>query len=76
VEAELIGRSATWLVQPATTWRVTASAKLVELPHGPINTPLPLKVDTHTPHFRDSTCKAVIISAVARRSLVGRVVML
>jgi hypothetical protein len=51
VEAELIGRSATWLVQPATTWRVTASAKLVELPHGPINTPLPLKVDTHTHHI-------------------------
>jgi hypothetical protein len=23
----------------------------VELPHGPINTPLPVKVDTHTKHI-------------------------
>jgi hypothetical protein len=44
---------------------VTASAKLVELPHGPINTPLPVKVNTHTPHFGDSTCKALLISVVA-----------
>jgi hypothetical protein len=27
-------------------------------PHGPINTPLPVKVGTHTPDFGDSTCKA------------------
>jgi hypothetical protein len=45
-------------------------------PHGPINTPLPVKVNTHTPHFGDSTCKAPILSEVARRSLVGRVVRL
>jgi hypothetical protein len=60
VEAELIGRPSTWLGWQAATWRVTASTKSVELPHDPINTPLPLKVDTHThtPHFGDSTCKA------------------
>jgi hypothetical protein len=51
VEAELIGRSAMWLGQPTATRRVTYSAKLVELPHGPINTPLPVKVDTHTHHI-------------------------
>jgi hypothetical protein len=28
---------------PATTWRVTTSAKSVELPHDPINTPLQWK---------------------------------
>jgi hypothetical protein len=54
------------------------SAKSVELPHGPINTPLPVKVNTHThtPHFGDSTFKALFLSVVARRSLVGRVVRL
>jgi hypothetical protein len=76
VEAELIGRLAMWLGRPATTWRVTASAKSVELPNGPINTPLPVKVDTHTPHFVDSTCKALFLSVVARRSLVSRVARL
>jgi hypothetical protein len=30
----------------------------------------------HTPHFGDSTCKALILSVVARRSLVSRVVRL
>jgi hypothetical protein len=30
----------------------------------------------HTPHFRYSTCKALILSVVARRSLVGRVARL
>jgi hypothetical protein len=30
----------------------------------------------HTPHFVDSTCKALILSVVAKRSLVGRVVRL
>jgi hypothetical protein len=39
VEAELIGRPAMWLGWSVTTWRVAASAKSVELPHGPINTP-------------------------------------
>jgi hypothetical protein len=48
VEAKLIGWPAMWLGRPVTTWHVTASAKSVELPHGPINTPLPVKVDTHT----------------------------
>jgi hypothetical protein len=51
VEAELIGQSTTWIGLPATTWRVTASAMSVELPQGPINTPLPMKVDTHTHHI-------------------------
>ncbi len=32
--------------------------------------------NTHTPHFRDSTCKALILSVVARCSHVGRVVRL
>jgi hypothetical protein len=30
----------------------------------------------HTPHFGDSTCKALILTVVARRSLVGRVARL
>jgi hypothetical protein len=38
--------------------------------------PLPVKVDTHTTHFGDSTCIALFLSVVARRSLVGRVVRL
>jgi hypothetical protein len=38
--------------------------------------PLPVKVDTHTPHFRDFTCKALFLSVVARHSLVGRVARL
>jgi hypothetical protein len=68
------GQRAKWLGRSTATWWVTTSAKSVELPHGPINIPLPLKVDTHTPHFRDSTYKAPILSVVARRSLVWRVV--
>jgi hypothetical protein len=67
VEASPPGRPATW-------W-VTASPKLVELPHGPVNTPYWWK-SKHTPHFGDSTCKASILSVVARHSLVGRVVRL
>jgi hypothetical protein len=51
MEAKLIGQLATWLGQPATTWQVTTLAKSVELPHDPINTPLPMKVDTHTHHI-------------------------
>jgi hypothetical protein len=31
---------------------------------------------THTPHFGDSTCKALFLSVVARHSLVRRVVRL
>jgi hypothetical protein len=31
---------------------------------------------THTPHFGDSTCKASILSVVARRSFIGRVARL
>jgi hypothetical protein len=40
------------IVRPAATWKVTASAKSVELPRGPINTPLSVKVDTHTTFWR------------------------
>jgi hypothetical protein len=47
VETELIGWPTRWLGRPATTWQVTTSAKSVEVPHGPINTPLPVKVGTH-----------------------------
>jgi hypothetical protein len=42
--------------------------------HGPIKTPLPVKVDTQTPHFGDSTCKALFLSVVDMHSLVGTVV--
>jgi hypothetical protein len=52
MEAKLIGRPATWLGWPAATWQVTALAKSVDHPHGPINTPLPLKVDTHPTFWR------------------------
>jgi hypothetical protein len=78
VEAKLIGRSAMWLGRSATTWRVTALAKSLELARGPTNTPLPVKVDTHThtPHFGESTCKTLFLSVVVRHSLVGRVARL
>jgi hypothetical protein len=36
----------------------------------------PTKVSQHAPHFGDSTCKPPIVSVVAKRSLVGRVVRL
>jgi hypothetical protein len=61
--------------RPTATWRVTTSVELVELPHGPINTPIQWKSE-HTPHFGDSTCKTPILSVEARRSLVGRVARL
>jgi hypothetical protein len=61
--------------RPATTWHQTDFSKLMELPHGPINTPLRWKWE-HTPHFGDYTCKALILSVVARCSLVKRVVRL
>jgi hypothetical protein len=44
-------------------------------PPWPINTPYRWKSE-HTQHFRDSTCKALILSVVARSSLVRRVVRL
>jgi hypothetical protein len=52
VEADLIARPATWLGRPAATGWVTSSAKPVELPHGPINAPLLVKVDTQTTFWR------------------------
>jgi hypothetical protein len=42
-------RSTSWLGRPATTWRVIASAKLVDLPDGPINILLRWKSE-HTHH--------------------------
>jgi hypothetical protein len=35
-----------------------------------------VEIRTHTPHFINSTCRALIFSVVARHSLVGRVVRL
>jgi hypothetical protein len=75
VEASPSGWPTMWLGLLAATWHVTTSAKSVELPHGPINTPYRWK-SKHTPHFRDSTCKAPTLSVVARRSLVERVARL
>jgi hypothetical protein len=66
----------TWLGRPAATWRVTASAKLVEHPHDPINTPPPVEIRRHTLLLRNSTCKALILSVVARCRLVRRVARL
>jgi hypothetical protein len=63
---------AVWLGRLVTTWGGTTSAKSVELPHNPRNTPLRWKSE-QTPHFENTTCKAPILSVVARRSLVGRV---
>jgi hypothetical protein len=40
----------------------------------PYEYPPPAEIRTHTPHFRNSTWKALILSVVARRSLFGRVV--
>jgi hypothetical protein len=76
MEADPLDRPATWLGSPATTWHQTNFSKLVEVSFTPINTPLMVKVDTHTPHFGNSTCKALILSVVARHSLVERVVRL
>jgi hypothetical protein len=42
----------------------------------PYKYPLLVKVDTHTPHFGDSTCKALFLSVVARPRLVRRVARL
>jgi hypothetical protein len=44
-------RQAGHVARPAAaTWKVTASAKSVELPHDPINTPLRWKSE-HTHHY-------------------------
>jgi hypothetical protein len=51
VVAELIGQTATWLGRSAATWQVTASAKSVELPHGPINTPPRTGESRHAHHI-------------------------
>jgi hypothetical protein len=75
VEAIPLNRPATWLAWPAANSQVTTSIKSVELPHGPINTPS-MEIRTHTPLHGNSTCKTLILSVVARRSLVGRVVRL
>jgi hypothetical protein len=61
--------------QPATTWRVTDLTKSVTPPWTPMNTLYRWKSDL-TPHFGDSTCKAPILSVVARHILVERVARL
>jgi hypothetical protein len=50
----------------------TDLVKLVQAPLCLYKRLLMMKVDTHTPHLGDSTCKDLILSVVARRSLVGR----
>jgi hypothetical protein len=45
-------------------------------PPWPYQYPLLVKIDTHTSHFGDSTCKASILSVVARCSIIGRVARL
>jgi hypothetical protein len=45
-------------------------------PPRPYKNPPPVKIRTHTPLHGNSTCKALILSVVARRSLVGRVARL
>jgi hypothetical protein len=74
VEAKLIGWPATWLGHPATTRQVTASAKSVELSHGPINIP-PTIGNQNTHHILEiPLAKRSVL--VARHSLVGRVARL
>jgi hypothetical protein len=76
MQASPPGQLAEWLGRPATTWRVTTSAKSVELPHGPKYTPPYWWKLEHTPHFGDCTGKSPILSIVARRSLIGRLARL
>jgi hypothetical protein len=45
-------------------------------PPRPYKYPPLVEIGTHIPHFRDSTCKALILSVVDRHSLVQRVVRL
>jgi hypothetical protein len=45
-------------------------------PPWPYKYPPPVEIRIHTPHFGNCTCKTLILSAVARRNLVGRVVRL
>jgi hypothetical protein len=75
VEAESHSRPAMLLGRLATTWRVTNLTKPVTPPWTPI-IPLYWWKSEHTPHFGDSTCKAPILSVVARHSLVGRMARL
>jgi hypothetical protein len=63
MEAAPPGWQATWLGRPTTTWCQKDFSMLVELPHGPLNTPY--DGNEKTPHFRDSTWKALILSVVA-----------
>jgi hypothetical protein len=45
-------------------------------PIRPYKYPLVVKIDTHTPHFWDYTCKALILSLVVGRNLIERVARL
>jgi hypothetical protein len=57
-------RSANHVASSATTCHQSDFSKPVELPRGPINSPYGGNEDT--PHFRDSTCKALVLSVVGR----------
>jgi hypothetical protein len=52
VEAKPHGRPALWLGWLATTWQVTDLTKSVTPPWTPINTPLLVKIRTHTTFWR------------------------
>jgi hypothetical protein len=45
-------------------------------PTQPYKHPPLVEIRTHTPHFRNSTCKALILSVVARQTFVERVARL
>jgi hypothetical protein len=64
----------------ARQWRKLVEAALPNrllqvggAPPPPYKYPPMVEMRRHTPHFGDSTCKAVILSVVARRSLAGSV---
>jgi hypothetical protein len=61
---------------PAIHLLQTDLVKSVQAPLCLYKRPLMMKVDTHTPHYGDFTCKAHILSVVTRCNLVGRVVRL
>jgi hypothetical protein len=63
---ELHGRLATWLGQPATTWRVTDLTMSVTPPWTPINTPLPVEIKA-----AHSTCSSPHVNILVWSSSAG-----
>jgi hypothetical protein len=62
------------VVRPASLQLVSYRLEQVGgAPLQPYKYPPPVEIRKHTPHFGNSTCKALILSVVARRSLIGRV---